>query len=317
MELSLWPGHFRNRQRSVISGQWSADAAESEERFCWPLATYILRAPLEPKRKHPANFAKWRSVGCALVLMCASASPAMGQGTAADSKTGSGAKARTVHSTPARGTATKATTAKSTTAKSKTASNSTKPNSNRHTRAIAKNSRTGSASARSHAATHLSASQRTKSNTATGPHGKSAYASSRKVGNNKTGNKRTTARGQQKIDSERAQAIQEALIREHYLGGEPAGTWNESSEDAMRRYQADHGWQSKVVPDSRALISLGLGPSHDHLLNPESAMTTEPAAPHAESLTPTSHSADPGAHLNTTPVAPVGATPAENPPKPQ
>ena len=44
----------------------------------------------------------------------------------------------------------------------------------------------------------------------------------------------------------------------------------------MRRYQADHGWQSKTVPDSRASIKLGLGPSHDHLLNPESAMTTAP-----------------------------------------
>ena len=69
----------------------------------------------------------------------------------------------------------------------------------------------------------------------------------------------------------------------------------------MRRYQADHGWQSKTVPDSRALISLGLGPSHDHLLNPESAMTTEPAAHAARNpRRPASHSADPGARMNTT-----------------
>jgi hypothetical protein len=96
------------------------------------------------------------------------------------------------------------------------------------------------------------------------------------------------------------------------MSGEAAGTWNEASEGAMRRYQADHGWQSKVVPDSRALISLGLGPSHDHLLNPESAMTTEPAAPRAESLTPASHSADPGTRMNTTPVAPVTSDPPEH-----
>ena len=73
--------------------------------------------------------------------------------------------------------------------------------------------------------------------------------------------KSSKVRGQQKIDSERAQAIQEALIREHYLNGEASGTWNDASEQAMRRYQADHGWQSKTVPDSRALIKLGLGPS--------------------------------------------------------
>ena len=128
---------------------------------------------------------------------------------------------------------------------------------------------------------------------------KSEHASSRK--NSK---KRTTARGQQKIDPERAQAIQEALIREHYMSGEPTGTWNQASEDAMRRYQADHGWQSKTVPDSRALISLGLGPSHDHLLNPESAMTTGAGGfscssrdSHPEN--PVSHSAEPGARIST------------------
>jgi hypothetical protein len=119
----------------------------------------------------------------------------------------------------------------------------------------------------------------------------------------KSKRRRKTARGQQKIDAERAQAIQEALIREHYLKGSAAGTWNQASEDAMRRYQADHGWQSKTVPDSRALISLGLGPSHDHLLNPESAMTTGPSAPRAASLTPASHSAEPGARMNVPPAA--------------
>ena len=56
-------------------------------------------------------------------------------------------------------------------------------------------------------------------------------------------------RGQQKIDSERAQAIQEALIRQHYLSGEATGSWNDASEAAMRRFQADNGWQSKTVPD--------------------------------------------------------------------
>jgi hypothetical protein len=87
-------------------------------------------------------------------------------------------------------------------------------------------------------------------------------------------------RGQQAIDPKRAQEIQEALIREHYLTGEPAGTWNDASQEAMQKYQADHGWQSKQVPDSRALIKLGLGPDHEHLLNPESAMTTQPEARH-------------------------------------
>ena len=65
------------------------------------------------------------------------------------------------------------------------------------------------------------------------------------------------------------------------MQGEPSGSWDNATQAAMKRYQADQGWQSKQIPDSRALIKLGLGPSHDHLLNPESAMTmptTPPAA---------------------------------------
>jgi hypothetical protein len=84
-------------------------------------------------------------------------------------------------------------------------------------------------------------------------------------------------RGQNAIDAERTQQIQEALVREHYLRGEPSGKWDDATQAALRRYQADHGWQSKTVPDSRALIKLGLGPNHDHLLNPETAMTAAPA----------------------------------------
>ncbi|HSZ00864.1 MAG TPA: putative peptidoglycan binding domain-containing protein [Terriglobales bacterium] len=84
--------------------------------------------------------------------------------------------------------------------------------------------------------------------------------------------------GQQKIDSKRTLEIQEALIREHYLDGKPTGVWNDATQQAMQKYQADNNWQSKTTPDARALIKLGLGPDHDHLLNPESAMTSQPQA---------------------------------------
>lgn len=95
---------------------------------------------------------------------------------------------------------------------------------------------------------------------------------------NARGKKVSKKRGQQAIDSERARQIQTALIREHYMQGDPSGTWDSATQAAMQRYQADQGWQSKTTPDARALIKLGLGPSHDHLLNPESAMTSAPAA---------------------------------------
>ena len=94
----------------------------------------------------------------------------------------------------------------------------------------------------------------------------------------KTKARSSKKRGQAAIDSTRARQIQTALIREHYMQGAPSGTWDAATQAAMKRYQADQGWQSKQIPDSRALIKLGLGPSHDHLLNPESAMTTAPRA---------------------------------------
>jgi hypothetical protein len=150
--------------------------------------------------------------------------------------------------------------------------------------------------------------------------GKSAAGTSHTVASKGKRSSRRRPRGQQKIDAERAQAIQEALIREHYLTGEPTDTWNQASEDAMRRYQADHGWQSKTVPDSRALIKLGLGPSHDHLLNPESAMTTAPDSTRATSLNPVSHSTSPAApaskHPTSDPVPATSSTPTE-PSRPQ
>lgn len=127
---------------------------------------------------------------------------------------------------------------------------------------------------------HKSRSTSTKSATSI------STTTSRKGKKSNRKSKKTAAnwrhRGQQKIDAQRAREIQEALIREHYLDGEATGVWNDAAQNAMERYQADNAWQSKTVPDARALIKLGLGPNHEHLLNPESAMTSSPQTPHAE-----------------------------------
>ena len=67
--------------------------------------------------------------------------------------------------------------------------------------------------------------------------------------------------GQRGIDPDRAREIQTALIREKYMSGEPTGEWDSETQTAMLKYQADHGWQTKLTPDSLALIKLGLGPA--------------------------------------------------------
>jgi peptidoglycan hydrolase-like protein with peptidoglycan-binding domain len=93
--------------------------------------------------------------------------------------------------------------------------------------------------------------------------------------------------GQRSIDSDRASEIQTALIRQKYLSGNPSGQWDAQTQAAMQQYQSDHGWQTKLMPDSRALISLGLGPNHPATTatrpaaqaeNTTQAQSTEPAA---------------------------------------
>lgn len=69
--------------------------------------------------------------------------------------------------------------------------------------------------------------------------------------------------GQRQMDAQRATQIQQALIQAHYLNGAPTGQWDAATQAAMMKYQADNGWQSKIAPDSRALIKLGLGPKQD------------------------------------------------------
>jgi peptidoglycan hydrolase-like protein with peptidoglycan-binding domain len=86
--------------------------------------------------------------------------------------------------------------------------------------------------------------------------------------------------GQRGIAPERATQIQTALIRHNYLTGSPSGQWDSQTETAMQKYQADHGWQTKLTPDSRALIALGLGPST--VSGPQTLPANTYTAPSAE-----------------------------------
>jgi len=71
------------------------------------------------------------------------------------------------------------------------------------------------------------------------------------------------ATSQRAIDDSRATTIQTALIKQGYLSGEATGHWDSQTSSAMQKLQADNGWQTKLIPDSRAIIKLGLGPNHD------------------------------------------------------
>ncbi|MGA9584033.1 MAG: peptidoglycan-binding domain-containing protein [Terracidiphilus sp.] len=82
--------------------------------------------------------------------------------------------------------------------------------------------------------------------------------------------------GQQGIDSSRATEIQKALIREHYMTGEANGQWDSTTMAAMQKFQADQGWQTKLMPDSRALKKLGLGPDYSNAINASGSSFAEP-----------------------------------------
>lgn len=90
--------------------------------------------------------------------------------------------------------------------------------------------------------------------------------------------------GQRGIDSDRAREIQTALIKQNYLSGEPSGQWDAETQAAMEKYQADNGWQTRLIPDSRALIKLGLGPDHSDAINAANTQHLEPQAPAAPSV---------------------------------
>ncbi len=82
---------------------------------------------------------------------------------------------------------------------------------------------------------------------------------------------------QRAIDDTRAVQIQTALIHAGYLSGEASGHWDGSTEAAMQKFQADNGWQTKLIPDSRAIIKLGLGPNNGTEAEAGSPASSQPA----------------------------------------
>ncbi len=99
----------------------------------------------------------------------------------------------------------------------------------------------------------------------------------------------------QNISPERATEIQTALIKAGYLSGAPSGSWDTTTQSAMEKLQADNGWQTKLVPDARAIIKLGLGPNAATSGN--SVLASSPAE-YPESQTPSKHEEAPVAASN-------------------
>lgn len=77
--------------------------------------------------------------------------------------------------------------------------------------------------------------------------------------------KRVSWRNRQASPSpDRYREIQGALAAKGFLKPEDAtGTWNQTSSDALKKFQAEQNLESSGKIDSLSLIALGLGPHHD------------------------------------------------------
>jgi|ERR1035441_4400616 hypothetical protein len=124
--------------------------------------------------------------------------------------------------------------------------------------------------------TQTKSTKSTKSSSSSHKSSKSSTSAKTSSSKSKKKSAKATSHGQHTIDQERTLEIQQALVREHYLSGEPTGKWDQDTKDALLRIQAENGWQTKLTPDSRALIKLGLGPDKKGLLNPDTAVMSSP-----------------------------------------
>ena len=73
---------------------------------------------------------------------------------------------------------------------------------------------------------------------------------------------RSTSHASDGMAPERARAIEQALLEKGYLK-QVSGRWDAAAAAAMKKFQAEHKWQTRFVPDARALLALGLGPDRD------------------------------------------------------
>jgi peptidoglycan hydrolase-like protein with peptidoglycan-binding domain len=126
------------------------------------------------------------------------------------------------------------------------------------------------------AITHTAAGHTTAGHAAASHSASAAHLRSLHRPASKSKARATRPRGQQSIQPERVTEIQQALIREHYLNAEANGRWDAATEAAMQKYQADQGWQTKLMPDSRALKKLGLGPDYSGAINADGSSFTPP-----------------------------------------
>jgi len=86
---------------------------------------------------------------------------------------------------------------------------------------------------------------------------KSASSSHRK----RSSRRSARPRGQKAPTSDRISEIQQALAKDGSFTGSPNGKWDDSTEEAVRKFQESHGLNPTGKLDAKTLQQLGLGSS--------------------------------------------------------
>lgn len=88
----------------------------------------------------------------------------------------------------------------------------------------------------------------------------SASAAASKAGAKRTSKRsRRRERGQKAPTADRISEIQQALAKDGSFAGKPNGKWDDSTVEAMRKFQAGHGLNPTGKLDAPTLQKLGLG----------------------------------------------------------
>ena len=75
----------------------------------------------------------------------------------------------------------------------------------------------------------------------------------------RSSSRRKKVRGQAAPTPERISEIQSALAKKGVFTGEPTGKWDDSTADAMKKFQSEHGLTPTGKFDAHTLQKLGLG----------------------------------------------------------
>ena len=91
---------------------------------------------------------------------------------------------------------------------------------------------------------------------------KRAGSTTHKSSHGKKSSKRSRReRGQKAPTTDRINEIQQALAKDGSYTGTPSGKWDDSTQEALRKFQESHGLTPTGKLDARSLQQLGLGSS--------------------------------------------------------